>query len=80
MKVLQFITVTDYERVADVKLSHLESFACPKCGGLCKKSARQPSLSYSVFDCLVCGRGFEEMPDSVKTVSDAHKVAEERTI
>lgn len=57
--------VTDFERVAIVIPNKNGEFNCPKCGGLCKQ-----------FDCLICGRGWLEMPDTVKTVEDCHKVAE----
>lgn len=74
------IKVTEYERVVEVHPTQLGQFNCPKCAGICNERSpekRSPPKKRREFDCAKCGRGWLEVPAWVRTLSDAHKAADE---
>lgn len=72
------IKVTDFERIAEVNVSVHKDFTCPKCTGLCVLGKKQRSTEFMEFDCTRCGRGFEEMPATVRSLDECFYIAEER--
>ncbi len=72
--------VTDYERIATVSVTQLGQMECPKCQGVCDERSpenRSHPKKRREWDCTRCGRGWNEVPDDVESVDDAHESAEE---
>lgn len=64
-----FITVTEFERIALVMLfKGGECFVCPKCSDTCHRSGAPDDYTY---DCNRCGRGWVEVPSHIETVAQA---------
>lgn len=59
--------VTDYERIASVTPTQLGQFNCPKCIGVCNEVSNPKQREW---DCKKCGRGWVEIPDHLRTVSE----------
>lgn len=62
--------ITDYERIAEVVITESGKIGCPKCGGVCIERPRHGPRRE--WDCRKCGRGWEELPDRVETLAQAH--------
>jgi ribosomal protein L37AE/L43A len=45
-------------------------FLCPKCGGNCSFNSK---LAVPMWDCRLCGRGWERVPDSIQTAREAEQ-------
>lgn len=74
------VKITDYERVAVVHPTQLGQIECPKCSGVCNERSpekRSPPAKRREWDCPRCGRGWIEVPAWVRTVSEAHRAAED---
>lgn len=75
------VKITDYERIAVVHPTQLGQIPnCPKCKGVCNERSfekRSPPKKKREWDCSRCGRGWIEVPEWVRTLSDAQKAAED---
>jgi hypothetical protein len=74
------VKVTEYERIAVVNPTQLGQIQCPKCIGPCDERSperRSPPKKRREWDCKKCGRSWIEVPAWVRTVSDAHRAAEQ---
>lgn len=67
------VKITDYERIATVPCTQLGQIECPKCKGICDQKYINHKREWN---CKKCGRGWNEVPEWVKTVEEAHNAAE----
>lgn len=74
------VKVTDYECIAVVNPTQLGQIECPRCIAVCNERSpelRSPPGRRREWDCPKCGRGWIQVPASVRTIEDAHKADEE---
>jgi ribosomal protein L37AE/L43A len=58
------------DRLATVTVNQLNEFLCPKCQGKCSFNSK---LAVPMWDCRLCGRGWERVPDSIQTAREAEQ-------
>lgn len=61
------------DRLAEVTLDSKGQFPCPKCRGVCAKYTGGNVFKKNWYDCPQCGRGWEVVPDTVKTTQEAER-------
>ena len=64
------------DRLAEVMLNtKTQQFCCPKCEGQCIKDKIKPDW----WDCVRCGRGWEQVPNHITTAAQAESYLLEKS-